>query len=97
MPDRRAFPVPDLYGLTEGEARAVLDNVGLSVGEIELEPISPERPGVVIGQNPAPEDSAAVGSAVQLTVVGLPPVEIIRPRRSPGRGATNPPRVRLRN
>ena len=87
-------PVPDLYGLTEGEARAVLDDAGLSIGEIELEPISPERPGVVIGQNPAPEDSAAVGSAVQLTVVGLPPVEIIRPRRRPPRGASNLHRIR---
>ncbi|MBI2073080.1 MAG: PASTA domain-containing protein [Gemmatimonadetes bacterium] len=57
--------VPDLNGLTLEEARAVLEQVGLTLGTY-FRRTSGERPGTIIQQTPAPGTLSAPGAAVDL-------------------------------
>ncbi len=57
--------VPDLRGLTLEEARPILEQVGLTLGTY-FRRTSPERPGTIIQQTPAPGTLSAPGAAVDL-------------------------------
>jgi beta-lactam-binding protein with PASTA domain len=62
--------VPDLVGRSVGEARRLLEQIGLVVGDV----ISEGSAGsVVVGQSPEAGTSVAAGSRVDLRVAGEAP------------------------
>jgi len=61
-------PVPMVIGLRQEEARTVLEDQGFKLGEVEFEFRWRGDDGEVIFQNPPPGDSAALGSAVNITI-----------------------------
>ena len=61
--------VPDLIGLKVEEARRLLAEMDLSVGQIE-EVVMPERnPGIIIGQIPESGQEASPGQTINLQIV----------------------------
>ncbi len=60
--------LPDLRGLQEEEAIAILDSLGLVVGEVETRFRFGFRRGEVLDQDPPPEVEVEKGSAVRLIV-----------------------------
>jgi serine/threonine-protein kinase len=64
--------VPDLRGLTLEEARAILDQVGLTLGTY-FRRTSEESPGTIIHQTPAPGTLSASGAAVDLILARREP------------------------
>jgi serine/threonine-protein kinase len=79
LSEPKTVSVPSVIGYTEAEARSVLVNRGLEVGEVTTE-ISEERPGTVIRQNPEARDLVQEGQEVDLVIaravprVDVPPV-----------------------
>jgi eukaryotic-like serine/threonine-protein kinase len=62
--------VPDLVGRSVGEARRLLEQIGLVVGDVTSE--GPGN-GFVIGHSPEPGTSIAAGSRVNLRIAGEAP------------------------
>lgn len=60
---------PDVAGMTEEDARARLEEAGLTVGSRSQVP-DDAAPGTVVGQHPEPGEAVAEGSAVDLAVSG---------------------------
>jgi eukaryotic-like serine/threonine-protein kinase len=73
--------VPDVTGMDQNEARRVLEQAALTVGNVEFNRFSWEPEGTVLAQLPDAGGEAAAGSAVDLVVSGRsrPGVEIPRP------------------
>ena len=61
------FPMPQLAGMTQGEAYAVLRSLGLELGEVDRR-YSLLNVRVVFGQDPEPRVPVAEGTAVRLIV-----------------------------
>ena len=61
------FPMPQLAGMTQGEAYAVLRSLGLVLGEVDRR-YSLLNVRLVFGQDPEPYVSVAEGTAVSLVV-----------------------------
>ncbi|MCX7619830.1 MAG: Stk1 family PASTA domain-containing Ser/Thr kinase [Acidimicrobiales bacterium] len=59
--------VPDLRNLTEANAKAKLDALGL-IAQVELQPSNDIDEGVVMDQNPPPKTAVDKGSVVRLIV-----------------------------
>jgi serine/threonine-protein kinase len=66
--------VPGIIGRSRDDAAAALEALGLRIGEIRYEPYSLHPFGEVLSQSPAAGDSIRQGSAVQITVAGVPPL-----------------------
>jgi beta-lactam-binding protein with PASTA domain len=62
------FEMPLLLGLSEEEARAVLDSLGLNVGEVETRFRFGRDQGLVVEQDPPPESMIQEGATVRLVV-----------------------------
>jgi eukaryotic-like serine/threonine-protein kinase len=76
--------VPDLSGMTVGQATEALEAVGLRIGQIDYDPYAQRAPGQVIGQWPAGGDQAREGATVGVTVSGSTPITpATRPSREP--------------
>jgi serine/threonine-protein kinase len=76
LSEPKTVSVPSVIGYTEAEARSVLVNRGLEVGEVTTE-ISEERPGTVIRQNPEARDLVQEGQEVDLVIArAVPRVEV---------------------
>jgi serine/threonine-protein kinase len=60
--------VPDLVGLRIQEARNVIQQRGLRLGEIEEVEVPEKAPEVVIAQKPSPGEKLAPGGVINLTV-----------------------------
>lgn len=73
--------VPDVAGMDQNEARRVLEEAGLRVGNVEFNRFSWEPEGTVLAQLPDADAETAAGSSVDLVVSGRarPGVEIRRP------------------
>jgi len=81
--------VPDVTGMDQDEARRVLEESGLSVGNVEFNRFSWEPAGRVLAQLPDAGTDTAAGSSVDLVIAGRP-----RPgveMRRPGDDASPPP------
>lgn len=63
--------VPEVSGLTEADAVALLEDAGLVVTVVD-EPTAEAPPGTVIGSDPPFGDSLAAGGAITLTVARRP-------------------------
>lgn len=65
--------VPDVVGLAQHQGQQKLQAVGLTVGTVSLRNgVSPAQAGVVLGQAPGSGATVQPGSAVALTVGGVP-------------------------
>jgi beta-lactam-binding protein with PASTA domain len=60
--------MPDLLGLTLNEARGVLKNMGLTLGEIQLVEASGTKGNIII-QHPEPEQVVSIGDTVNVLVI----------------------------
>jgi hypothetical protein len=78
LPSERPDPVvtPDLLGLTESEAMAVLDGAGLRLGDRNTK-AAPDQIGCVLDQSPAAGIKMARGSFVSL-VIGIGETETVQ-------------------
>jgi len=63
----RQVLVPNVVGEQEDEARTIITEAGLEVGDVRLV-ADPAEPGTVISQNPLPDTEVARGSPVSLVV-----------------------------
>jgi len=68
--------VPDVIGMTQEQASAELESVGLNVGEASSDPTLAVAPGTVTGQTPAHGTNLREGAKVDLLVAELPMVEV---------------------
>ena len=64
--------VPDVVGASEDDARAALEDAGLSAGNVTEQENADEEPGTVLEQDPAAGGEVDRGSAVNLVVAAAP-------------------------
>ena len=60
--------VPGVTGLSQEQARQMLEQAGLSVGKVREDRESQETPGTVVSQNPAASERVTEGTRVDLVV-----------------------------
>ena len=65
--------VPDVVGASEDDARAALEDAGLSAGNVTEQENADEEPGTVLEQDPAAGGEVDRGTAVNLVVAAAPP------------------------
>lgn len=65
--------MPDVTGQSYSQARALLAQLGLVVGQAVYDPTSMLPQGMVVSQSPAANSPVAAGSTVSLTVAGHSP------------------------
>lgn len=70
--------VPDLYGRTVGEARSMIEQLGLRVAGISRDTSSLQPENTVIRQQPSAGQTVFAGGPVSLTVSHFPPPPTIR-------------------
>ena len=63
-----AVPAPDLAGLTLAEARSVLEEAGLKLGEVSEAPSGDVPEGAVVKQDPADGEELEPGARVNVTL-----------------------------
>ena len=68
-----AVSVPDLVGRPYAQARAILEQLGLRVGVVDVDRFSTEPANTVLTQSPAGGETIAAGERVQLTISGRTP------------------------
>ena len=66
--------VPNLKGMTIGQAKSAIETAGFKIGTVEYDERSADSTGSVTSQVPAAGGRAAGGSILSLTVAGPPPV-----------------------
>lgn len=81
--------VPDLFGVSEQKARALLEDAGLKVGQVTSDQAN-ARPDTVIKQSHAARTQVTVGTAVGF-VLAVPIRVAIPPDRGGSRGTAPPP------
>jgi serine/threonine-protein kinase len=70
--------MPDLYGRTVGEARSMVEQLGLRIAGMSRDTSSLQPENTVIRQLPAAGQAIAAGGPVSLTVSHFPPPPTIR-------------------
>jgi beta-lactam-binding protein with PASTA domain len=70
--------VPDLYGRTLGEARSMIEQLGLRIAGMSRDTSSLQPENTVIKQFPAAGQTISAGGPVSLTVSHFPPPPTIR-------------------
>jgi beta-lactam-binding protein with PASTA domain len=65
--------IPDLYGRSVGEARSMIEQLGLRIAGISRDTSSLQPENTVIRQQPAAGQTVSAGGAVGLTVSHFPP------------------------
>jgi len=70
--------VPDLYGRTVGEARSMIEQLGLRIAGISRDTSSLQPENSVIRQLPSAGQTVSAGGPVSLTVSHFPPPPTIR-------------------
>jgi serine/threonine-protein kinase len=70
--------MPDLYGRTVGEARSMVEQLGLRIAGMSRDTSSLQPENTVIRQLPAAGQSISAGGPVSLTVSHFPPPPTIR-------------------
>jgi serine/threonine-protein kinase len=73
-----SIQVPDLYGRSVGEARSMIEQLGLRIAGISRDTSSLQPENTIIRQLPAAGQSVPAGGAVSLTVSHFPPPPSIR-------------------
>jgi serine/threonine-protein kinase len=70
--------MPDLYGRSVGEARSMVEQIGLRISGVSRDTSSLQPENTVIRQMPAAGATISAGGAVSLTVSHFPPPPSIR-------------------
>ena len=70
--------MPDLYGRSVGEARSMVEQIGLRIAGVSRDTSSLQPENTVIRQLPAAGGTISAGGAVSLTVSHFPPPPSIR-------------------
>jgi serine/threonine-protein kinase len=70
--------MPDLYGRSVGEARSMVEQIGLRISGVSRDTSSLQPENTVIRQMPAAGQTISAGGAVSLTVSHFPPPSTIR-------------------
>jgi beta-lactam-binding protein with PASTA domain len=70
--------VPDLYGRSVGEARSMIEQIGLRIAGMSRDTSSIQPENTVIRQQPAAGQTVSAGAPVSLTVSHFPPPPTIR-------------------
>lgn len=70
--------MPDLYGRSVGEARSMVEQIGLRIAGVSRDTSSLQPENTVIRQMPAAGQTISAGGAVSLTVSHFPPPPSIR-------------------
>ena len=70
--------VPDLYGRSVGEARSMIEQLGLRIAGISRDTSSLQPENTIIRQLPAAGQTVSAGGPVSLTVSHFPPPPTIR-------------------
>jgi serine/threonine-protein kinase len=70
--------VPDLYGRTVGEARSMIEQLGLRIAGVSRDTSSLQPENTVIRQLPAAGQTVSAGGPVSLTVSHFPPPPTVR-------------------
>ncbi len=70
--------VPDLYGRSVGEARSMIEQLGLRIAGLSRDTSSLQPENTVIRQFPAAGQTIAAGGPVSLTISHFPPPPTIR-------------------
>jgi serine/threonine-protein kinase len=70
--------MPDLYGRSVGEARSMVEQIGLRIAGVSRDTSSLQPENTVIRQMPAAGATISAGGAVSLTVSHFPPSPSIR-------------------
>ena len=70
--------VPDLYGRSVGEARSMIEQIGLRIAGVSRDTSSLQPENTVIRQIPAAGQTISAGGPVSLTVSHFPPPPTIR-------------------
>jgi len=70
--------MPDLYGRSVGEARSMVEQIGLRISGVSRDTSSLQPENTVIRQTPAAGATISAGGAVSLTVSHFPPPPSIR-------------------
>ncbi len=65
--------VPNVVGLTAGDARVRLQAIGLELGRVSYDPASLDSVGSIIAQSPVAGDSLRQGYGVRVTIAGPDP------------------------
>jgi beta-lactam-binding protein with PASTA domain len=65
--------VPNVVGLTAGDARVRLQAIGLELGRVSYDPASLDAVGSIIAQSPVAGDSLRQGYGVRVTIAGPDP------------------------
>src|SRR3954468_18287038 len=81
--------VPDLYGRTVGEARSMIEQIGLRIAGVSRDTSSLQPENTVIRQFPAAGQAISAGGPVSITVSHFPPPPTIR--LDPGLSVPPPP------
>ncbi len=68
--------VPLVVGQTQSEAQALIESAGLRVGQVSDVATLAVPPGTVVQQSPTPETKVRADSAVDITVSGVPKVDV---------------------
>ncbi len=84
----RAVPAPDLIGLTLDQARGVLDEAGLSLGDVDEAPSNTVPEGAILEQDPPAGEELEPDAPVDLTLSSGPEQP---PAPEPAPPATPPP------
>lgn len=64
--------VPDVFGMSEAQARTVLEAAGFRIGVPRYDDFAPYPAGTVVAQGPDAGAAVPVGSRVELTLAGAP-------------------------
>jgi len=70
--------MPDLYGRSVGEARSMVEQIGLRIAGVSRDTSSLQPENTVIRQMPAAGQTISAGGAVSLTVSHFPPPPSLR-------------------
>lgn len=73
----RQVTVPSLEGLTEEEAAAALEDADLRLGEVTEESSEEVEEGLVIDQDPSPDDRVDIRSVVDIVVSSGPELVVV--------------------
>jgi eukaryotic-like serine/threonine-protein kinase len=66
------IPIPDLLGMSSGDARTRLELEGLQLGTVTRRRTGESAPGTVVGQSPAAGTLAAPGTVVDIVIARSP-------------------------
>ena len=86
-PAQQLSTVPDLYGYTQEEAEAMLQEAGLVIGEVTQDYSSIAPAGRVIAQGTAEGSEVAKGTSVDITI-SIGPNETVQEETSTGPAGT---------